>query len=600
MSLSKTLKHYFESELRILYEEGEHFSNKHPESAAFLNFNALKGKDPHIERLLEGVAFLNAHLKEKIEEDLPEIAETLIRQLCPELLQPLPSQFIAQFSHKAAQPASYFFPKGTGITSQELGPEKTALRFQLLSDLYYVPLNLCHVSQVSTKKQSILRFGFQLAPNVEPSTLSSIQELSLYLLSDPELRSQIFYILLNCVQSVSLKYFYKDQAQTIKIGDQSCIKPGFNDNLNNDERDKIINGHSKISSFGFEYLINYFAFKEKHFFVQIENPFFHHLPEGMNQFEIEIIFELPHSVQHLDFGHPFNILGSCVLRKEYFQLNCVPVINFYKTMAEPISITNFNQEYPVIPCAMRPYSIKVAALDRVQSVFENQHIPALYNLNTFSTVPASQYYTFREKISGEYDHPRLFISIGGKNVKVQDKVSCSIIAYNGNYPREYLQSGTLKASSAQIPNSFTITNLTNPTACTWVSREPGFLWTLLSFLSINLEALAFKENLQKCLKLMDWSRDKENIKKINAIKETQVKSFNTIYRGAFLRGLEYHITLEESGFINLGDLYLFGTVLNQFLTYRIPMNHLLKTIIHCDPSEMVLNLNSEPGLQCPI
>ena len=48
-------------------------------------------RGPHVERLLEGFAFLAARVYQKIDDEFPQIVESLISVLYPYYLRPIPS-----------------------------------------------------------------------------------------------------------------------------------------------------------------------------------------------------------------------------------------------------------------------------------------------------------------------------------------------------------------------------------------------------------------------------------------------------------------------------------------------------------------------------
>ena len=52
---------------------------------------------PHVERLLEGFAFLAARIYTKIDDEFPQIVESLISVLYPYYLRPIPSASVVQF-----------------------------------------------------------------------------------------------------------------------------------------------------------------------------------------------------------------------------------------------------------------------------------------------------------------------------------------------------------------------------------------------------------------------------------------------------------------------------------------------------------------------
>ena len=97
------IEKYYEEELRYLYESGREFANAHPDRAQFLNIDSVGDRDPYVERLFEGFAFLAARIREKIDDSFPQLTEGIINLLWPQLLQELPSTAIIQLSpHRSA------------------------------------------------------------------------------------------------------------------------------------------------------------------------------------------------------------------------------------------------------------------------------------------------------------------------------------------------------------------------------------------------------------------------------------------------------------------------------------------------------------------
>lgn len=86
---------FFRDELAFLREQGVEFAKTHPQLARFLN---SRNTDPDVERLLEGFAFLTGRLREKVEDEFPELTHSIINMLWPNYLRPVPSLAIVQFS----------------------------------------------------------------------------------------------------------------------------------------------------------------------------------------------------------------------------------------------------------------------------------------------------------------------------------------------------------------------------------------------------------------------------------------------------------------------------------------------------------------------
>jgi hypothetical protein len=89
---------YYEAEMRYLREAGKEFARAHPDRAAMLNLDKPGARDPYVERLFEGFAFLMGRLREKLDDDLPELTEGLVSLLWPHYMRTIPSLAIVEFS----------------------------------------------------------------------------------------------------------------------------------------------------------------------------------------------------------------------------------------------------------------------------------------------------------------------------------------------------------------------------------------------------------------------------------------------------------------------------------------------------------------------
>src|ERR1700751_4359755 len=89
---------YYERELDYLRKSAAQFAEKHPKVASRLVLEPTKCEDPHVERLLEGFAFLAARVHLKIDDDLPEISQSLLELVYPHYVRPIPSVSVVQFS----------------------------------------------------------------------------------------------------------------------------------------------------------------------------------------------------------------------------------------------------------------------------------------------------------------------------------------------------------------------------------------------------------------------------------------------------------------------------------------------------------------------
>jgi type VI secretion system protein ImpG len=86
----------YRDELVWLRRMGSRFAKRYPRVAKRLELSDGPSPDPHVERLLEGVAFLTARLQHNLEAELPDITAGLLAALYPHFFQPIPSLAIAQ------------------------------------------------------------------------------------------------------------------------------------------------------------------------------------------------------------------------------------------------------------------------------------------------------------------------------------------------------------------------------------------------------------------------------------------------------------------------------------------------------------------------
>src|SRR6266436_4222327 len=89
---------YYERELAYMRQMGADFAQKYPKIATRLQLEPDKCEDPHVERMIEAFSFLAARIHLKIDDEFPEITESLLNVLYPHYLAPIPSMSIVQFA----------------------------------------------------------------------------------------------------------------------------------------------------------------------------------------------------------------------------------------------------------------------------------------------------------------------------------------------------------------------------------------------------------------------------------------------------------------------------------------------------------------------
>jgi len=104
--MSDELLPYYARELAILRTLAGDFAQQHSKIAGRLSLGREVSQDPHVERLLQGVAFLTAGVQKRLDDDYPQLTDGLLDLLYPHYLRPVPSMTIVEMAIDR-KPVSY-------------------------------------------------------------------------------------------------------------------------------------------------------------------------------------------------------------------------------------------------------------------------------------------------------------------------------------------------------------------------------------------------------------------------------------------------------------------------------------------------------------
>ncbi|GAL20894.1 protein ImpG/VasA [Vibrio maritimus] len=152
MSSSK----YFQDELTYLREAGSEFAQYHPKLTQFLSEGTF---DPDVERLLEGFAFLTGRIREKIDDELPELTQSLMTLLWPHYMRSVPSMCVTELTpHVGGLSEKTVVKRGAEMASEQV--EGTQCLFQTCYDVDLYPISIAELSRVirAQVRQSMYRY----------------------------------------------------------------------------------------------------------------------------------------------------------------------------------------------------------------------------------------------------------------------------------------------------------------------------------------------------------------------------------------------------------------------------------------------------------
>src|SRR5437763_8940361 len=126
--MSDELLPYYDRELNPLRRRAAEFATTHPKIAGRLRLAPDVVDDPHVARLLEGVAFLAARVHHRLDDEFPELTDALLGVLYPHYLAPVPSAAIVQFQPQADLALPIRLAAGTALETEPVRGEPCRFR----------------------------------------------------------------------------------------------------------------------------------------------------------------------------------------------------------------------------------------------------------------------------------------------------------------------------------------------------------------------------------------------------------------------------------------------------------------------------------------
>lgn len=551
---------YYQDELLYLRDLGREFARANPETARFL---AEPGADPDVERLLEGVAFLTGRIRQKLDDELPEVTHGLLEALFPHYLRPLPAFAVVRFEVTApTQRETLHVPAGAMVES--LPVAGTACRFRTAWPVALPPLRL-ERAEVEHGSPGRLRLGFSLRPGVTLDRLP-LSDLRLHLAGDLAIARGL---LLCCGRWA--------RGVTARAGGRSVrgltIAPAGR------APEEALFPFPPGSASGFRTLQEYFAFPAKHHFVDLGGLAALKELGPATAFEVEIALEsVPERLPPVSAA---NVL-----------LGCAPAVNLFPHEADPIVHDRKRAEYRVRPTGDAAH-YEVHSIERVVGLVRGAREPRVYRprFHLGRDGDACGQYQERRRpalIGGGADHHLAITDAPGTDPSAHETLSLSLLCTNRQLPAQ-LGVGDLRVPGAAVPAGVTVRNLGVPTAAVSPVMAGDLHWRLLAHLALNHGSLLEVGALRQLLALYDLralvDRQAEHASRRlqDAILAVRAQPATRLLEGVPIRGLAIGLELDEAGVGGPGDAWLLGAVLDEFLAQYVGLNAFTALTVKVQP-----------------
>jgi type VI secretion system protein ImpG len=580
------LLYYYERELTFLRRTGAEFARRYPKVAGRLLLEPSKCDDPHVERLLEGFAFLAARVHLKVDDDFPEISEALLDVVFPQYTRPIPSMSLVEFHLDPQQGnlnAGVHVPRDTLLLTRPVGG--LACQFRTCYDTSLWPVRVSAAKWVSPHELSppvraeeavaALRVELECFPGATFAELA-MERLRFHLSAEPNLATTLYELLCNdCVRILLRDPARAGESSPIVLEPSALTPVGFGE-------DQGMLPLARRAFLGYRLLQEYFTFPDKFVFLDLEGM--GRACEAGFGSRAELIF-LIRSYPRADRRQ----MLETGVNRDVVRLGAVPIVNLFRQTAEPILLQQRQPDYLVVTDAQRRENIGIYSVDEVVAVTPEGAEPLRFD----------PLYSFRHGADGA--RPRLFWRASrrpaawrmdeGTDVYLSfvdsssrtihpdaDVVTVRTTCHNGDLPSR-LPFGDPRGDFEIVasPVIHRVSTLVKPTAVIYPPLGKPQLWRLISQLSLNYVSLieGGPQALQELLRLNNFAESSAAERQIQGIVSLQgspsYARIDSELGLSFARGQRVEIEFDEEQFAG-GSAFLLASVLERLLGLFVSLN----------------------------
>ncbi|MCC2971948.1 type VI secretion system baseplate subunit TssF [Massilia sp. IC2-476] len=597
---------YYERELVYLNTVGRELAHQYPRLASELGLGAEGLEDPHIRRLIQACALLNARTARKLDDDYPEFTEALLGSLYPYFLQGIPSCSIARIGGAPGPQASgrpervETIPRGTEMSA--LHHKGTACRFRTTSPLTLAPVGVAKaryepVVHAPAHVRLPARATGQVAITIDSAAPARLlrqlgmPRLRLYVEADPLLAAALIDTL-----------FMHVGASYLEIGDGGPWRQlermplslgGFGD-------DDALVPLRPSEHAAYRLLSEYFAFPDKFHFIDIDlGKLAPMLPAAAHRFTLHLIV----GGLHGDSGAA-RLLGT--LQASHLLAGCAPVVNLFHQAAMPVRITHRTAMYDVLP-GRHEEDVEVYSIDsvnvlrtaegRVQSIAYRPY----YGLRHGEGAELRERYWFarRDDRGVQRQRTKIGFTDAGFSLAADEQCVASIdlTCTNGAHATSTgfgAPGGDMTSETAA--GGLPIHLLRRPTLPHRFPSSGGAHWRLVAQLALNHRSLGDLDAFREVLTLYDVSRSAATQRQIAGITAMETLSSTAWMRtrigATMVHGLDVRMTVDEDAFAG-SSVYVFAEVVNRFFGLYVHINSFTRLVVRSAQTDREL-LRCEP------
>ena len=540
----------------MLHEGAREFARKYPAAAPML---LEQGGDPDAERILEGTAYLCAKIHERLDQTAPELIQTLLREVFPESVMPVPSMAVVRFALSPGFTEPLLVARGAQLASKPIGG--VSCIYSTMRDVTVLPLS---VSSVESETRSDMSGSVTLTLRAAAPLEKFLPDrLDFHLTGGYSLASQRLLALLTRLESINVSA----GASSVELPSAalSILRSPLEDH-------RLPSGQAKNRAYAA--LVRYFC-----------------CPEQLTAFGVSGLkrLALTESARELKLTFRF---GKGMTPPPFtdgaFAVNTVAACNVFQLHSEPIQADFTHEEYRIYPHVKEKQYVDILGVTGVTAIRRGGRAERCRPYGLYNESRDGLIYNIRYTMPEEGELPEHYISMPRRPDSEGGFDGCDIsmdlICCNRGLPNRLLQ-GDICMPTDATPSKVTFENITAPSPMLAPPADEGLQWRFLAHMNANLLPLASAKALQQTLSLyVPRGGDAPELSVACAKKCQSVRAFSScdeerLFHGRVFRGRRLSLELEPSGFVSHGDLWLFADSLDQFLAEFAPINTYTRLVL---------------------
>lgn len=550
-------KSLFRDELAYLSALSDEFFADSPQLAKCFNYKEDKG----IAQLFESAAFLNAALREKIDDHYPEFTQPFLASVWNAPLQPFPSTVIVQLS-AVTRDEIHHIACGTEIKAEN------KVIFTLSRSVSLLPMKITSRLLHTTPEGGEITLAFSWFGKRNLLTQTMLKNAAVFLSPD-EVIAKTLLLWFECyLQAVEIKI--EQDWITLPLTTLASLP------LN---AENVLRPHDKSDYWSLQILQEGVLSPLSYLFIQLDLDFILAITQasGANNFLLRYRFNTP-------FPAHFSLDDNA------FLFNCVPAINrFEQTVLIPASLSSSKlQTITVGTLQDEAYATKILTISEPQAENETKKCEKLTFLpiqqHTANQITDSILYYQEKWVMNVIGKTELQLCFFDKNKTPELlKLPCyaTVSSVNCQNVIEPLKIGDINRFNQSTIKNVRVTNLTTPTPCYPTIAYNQSAWELISYLSLSPAFLAQRESVVGLVKTLlfytaeDLSFTRKLDKQLSGILAATSQAINWLDGDTVTRGIELRLTIDSRCFSDESEHYFLFKLLSKTLPYCLDENNFL-------------------------